>query len=261
MVLKNGKIIAQEASIDDVEGVISRDFRLKKQDEYEVKDFESDAPVCLIDLLDQLRIDATPKKEIKFPERKPQKPIARSPIKNKVGSYNSTIIRKPIASSSIKNKPASYSTIARKPISRKPIVFPEPKPYEPPKRKAYKKPKVRRNDVVDDHYSAWLGEQPCVITGMVADRGIGPYNIHCHHVRGRIPRNDHNQVPLIGFMHTWHGDSYHVMGRHSFLEKWRDKIGDADCIIEYFESHAKAFKAEYDLIHGDAQKRCEEISD
>ncbi|MDQ6999023.1 MAG: hypothetical protein Q9M17_09955 [Mariprofundus sp.] len=88
MVLKNGKIIAQESSMDDVEGVISRDFRVKKQDEYEVKDFESDASsVCLVEMLDQLRADATPRKEIKFSERKRQKPIARntpiarSPIK------------------------------------------------------------------------------------------------------------------------------------------------------------------------------------
>jgi len=239
MVLKNGKIIAHENSIEDVEGVISRDFRIKKQDEYEVKDFESNESLCMIELLQQLRIDAKPKKEIKFPERKPQKPIAR----------------KPITRSTIKNKPISYSTIARKPIARKPIarkpiVFPEPKPYESPKRKAHKKPKVRRNDVIDDHYSAWLGEQACIITGMEADRGIGPYNIHCHHIRGRVPRNDYNQVPLIGFMHTWHSDSYHVMGKQSFLEKWRNKVGDAECIIEYFETHAKAFKEQYDLIHG-----------
>ncbi|RLL48982.1 hypothetical protein D8Y20_13425 [Mariprofundus sp. EBB-1] len=261
MVLKNGKIIAQESSMDDVEGVISRDFRVKKQDEYEVKDFESDASVCLVELLDQLRADATPQKEIKFPERKRQKPIARntpiarSPIKNKPGDFT-TSARKPIKRTGITRKPIDWEK-----TERKAIVFPQAKPYEPPKRKAYKKPKVRRNDVVDDHYSAWLGEQPCIITGMVAERGIGPYNMHCHHVRGRIPRNDYNQVPLIGFMHTWHGDSYHVMGRHSFLEKWRDKIGDADCIIEYFESHAKAFKAEYDLIHGHDQKKCEDISD
>jgi len=243
MVLKNGKIISHEDSMQDVEALIGRDFRLKKQDEYEVKDFKLDESVCLIELLEQLRIEATPKKEIKFLERKPQKPIARSAIKNRPFSYN-TKARKPIA---------------RKPIARKPVQFPEPKPFEAAKRKSHKKPKVRRNDVVDDHYSTWLGQQACIITGMEADRGIGPYNMHCHHVRGRIPRNDYNQVPLIGFMHTWHGDSYHVIGKHSFLEKWRDKIGDAECIIEYFESHAQAFKAQYDLIHG-GDKNGEEIS-
>ncbi len=250
MVLKNGKIIAHEDSIEDVEGVIARDFRVKKQDAYEVNDFESDEAVCLIELLNLLRTDATPKKEIKFPERKPQKPIARS-----------AIARKPVSFNNAPRKPIARKAITRKPIARKPIVFPEPKPYEPPKRKAYKKPKVRRNDVVDDHYSAWLGQQPCIITGMEADRGIGPYNIHCHHVRGRIPRDDYNQVPLIGFMHTWHGDSYHVMGKHSFLEKWRDKIGDAECIIEYFESHAKEFKTQYDLLYPKDSSRCDEISD
>ncbi len=239
MVLKNGKIIAHEDTFEDVEGVISRDFRFKKQDDYEVKDLESDEHTCLIELLEQLRIDARPKKEIKFPERKAQKPIARS-----------AIVRKPISYPTAPRKP-----ITRKPIQRKPVDFSKVKSYETPKRKAYNKPKVRRNDVVDDHYSAWLGQQPCIITGMTADRGIGPYNIHCHHVRGRIPRNDYNQVPLIGFMHTWHGDSYHVMGKNSFLEKWRDKIGDADCIIEYFESHAKLFKSQYDLIHAKDRKR------
>ena len=232
MIIKNQKILSLEVSVDDLEGAIGRDFRVKKQDLYEAKDLESDEMVCLEELLKQLRIDATPRKEIKYQPRKERKPIARS---------TKPIARKPIT--------RSTTQIARTPIAHKPIPWPPNKPFVQPKNKPYKKPKPGRNDIIDDEYSTWLGEQPCVITGQVADRGIGPYNTHCHHVRGRARgrRNDYNQVPLIGHLHTYADHSYHVLGKSEFLEKWKDHIPDSvDDIVEFFESCARVLKDQYD---------------
>lgn len=165
MILKNQKILGIEPSIDDVHGAIGRDFRVKKQDHYEVQDLELDQVHCVEQLLKQLQVDATPQKEVKFPAPKQRKPIARS---------STPIARKPIA--------RSRQPIARSPVVRKPVAFPPNKPFVQPERKPYKKPKPGRNDIIDDHYSAWLGTQPCIITGQVAERGIGPYNTHCHHI-------------------------------------------------------------------------------
>jgi len=234
MILKNGKIIGHEGleTMADVKAAIGRDFRVKKQDCYEVQDLESDEIVCVEELLNQLRIDATPRKEIKFPTQKQRKPIARS---------SKPIARKPIA--------RSQKPIARSPIVQKPVEFPPNKPFVQPERKAYKKPKPGRNDIIDDAYSKWLGTQPCVITGMVAERGIGPYNTHCHHIRGRTRgrRNDYCQIPITGHLHTYANHSYHVLGKSGFLEKWKDHIPDGvNDIVEYFDACAKAFKEQYD---------------
>jgi len=227
MLLKNNKIIGHEATLEDIEATIMRDFRVKKQAAYVVQDLESDGIVCVEALLNQLHLDATPRKEIKFPVQKPRKPIARP--------------TKPIARST---KP-----IARTPIARKPAAFPPNKPFVQAERMPYKKPKPGRNDIIDPLFSAWLGTQPCIITGTSGERGVGPYNIHCHHIRGRARgrRNDHMQVPLMGHLHTYANHSYHVLGKSSFLEKWKDHLPDGvDDIVEFFESRAKAFKEQYD---------------
>ncbi|PIX54722.1 MAG: hypothetical protein COZ50_06405, partial [Zetaproteobacteria bacterium CG_4_10_14_3_um_filter_54_28] len=79
--------------------------------------------------------------------------------------------------------------------------------------------------------------------------------IRCHvrpeyaHIRGRARgrRNDYQQVPLTGHLHTYANHSYHVLGKSGFLDKWREHIpGDVDDIIEYFDARAKAFKQQYD---------------
>lgn len=214
LILKNDKIIGRENSITDVEAAIGRDFRVKKQDSYEVKDLSADESICVLELVDALRDAATPRKEFKLPPRKevkfpPRKAFKAQPYKE--------------------------------------IVFPVRKEYVKPTPKAYKKPRQGRNDIIDDHYSKWLGEQPCVLTGMIAERGTGPQNIHCHHIKGRRPRNDYNQVPLMGFAHSWGGMSYHDLGKIRFLEKWHDKLIGVECIIEYFEDHAGALKEQYDF--------------
>ncbi|WP_240924012.1 hypothetical protein [Mariprofundus ferrooxydans] len=228
MILKNQKIHAIESSVDDVNASIGRDFRVKKQDSYEVQDLKSGEKVCVEALLKRLRVDATPVKEVKISPQKQRKPIARS--------------TRPIA-----RTPITRST---KPIARQPASFPSNKSGSVQSwRASGKKPKPGRNDIIDDQYSAWLGGQPCIITGMVADRGVGPDSMHCHHIRGRSRgrRNDYAQVPLIGHMHTWSNHSYHVLGKSSFLERWKDYIPDGvDDIVVYFEARAKAFKAQYD---------------
>lgn len=239
LLLKNNKIIGYEASVADAEASIRRDFRIRKQDLYELQDLESNEVVCVDGLLRQLRIAAAPQKEIKFPPQKERKPLPRS--SKPIARSTKPIARTPIA--------RSTRPIARTPIVREPVECSPNKPFVQPDRKAYKRPKPGRNDIIDDKFSAWLGTQPCVITGMVAERGAGPYHIHCHHIRGRArgKRNDHNQVPLMGHLHTYANHSYHVLGKNGFLEKWKDHMPDGvDDIVEYFESRAKAFKAQYD---------------
>lgn len=99
-----------------------------------------------------------------------------------------------------------------------------------------KKPKVKNYDVVDDKYSKWLGEQVCCISGINAERGAGVNNIHCHHIHGRTPRrNDYKQVPLIGWLHSWGGKSYHDNTKADFIKK---NLVMTDNIIEYFEDLA-----------------------
>lgn len=114
------------------------------------------------------------------------------------------------------------------------------------KQKKPSKPKVKRNDIVDDKYSAWLGTQPCVVTGQVAERGAGAYNMHCHHIHGRGGgRNDYMQVPLMGHVHSWGGKSYHSCAKSDFIAHWGLMITD---VIEFFEDHARRLKEEYDEL-------------
>ena len=88
------------------------------------------------------------------------------------------------------------------------------------KKKTFTKPKktrVKKSDIIDDDYSKWLGTQPCVITGIIAERGAGANNIHCHHIYGRSRgRNDYMQVPLIGWCHSWGNKAYHNLAESDF---------------------------------------------
>lgn len=106
-----------------------------------------------------------------------------------------------------------------------------------------KKPKVGRNDVIDDEYSEWLGRQPCVITGKTAKRGIGANDMHCHHIYGRgRGRNDHLQVPLMGYVHSWGNKSYHSTTKEQFNDYWGLQGVSA---IELFLEKAEELRAEY----------------
>lgn len=112
------------------------------------------------------------------------------------------------------------------------------------KQKKPKRPKVKRNDVIDDDYSKWLGTQPCVVTGQVTERGAGAYNMHCHHIHGRGGgRNDYMQVPLMGHVHSWGGRSYHSCAKSDFIKHHNLMVTN---IVEYFEDHARRLKDEYD---------------
>lgn len=96
-----------------------------------------------------------------------------------------------------------------------------------------KKPKAKRNDIIDDNYSKWLGTQRCCITGQKAKRGIGANNMHCHHIYGRNGIiNDYIQVPLIGWVHSWNNKAYHNNTKSDYIKK--NKIM-TDNIIEFFE--------------------------
>ena len=107
------------------------------------------------------------------------------------------------------------------------------------------KSRVGRNDIIDDKYSAWLGRQPCVVTGQVAVRGVGAYNMHCHHIYGRNGgRNDYMQVPLMGYVHSWGARSYHSCSKSDFIKYHGLAVDD---LLEYFEEQARKLKAEYDL--------------
>ena len=111
------------------------------------------------------------------------------------------------------------------------------------KRKKPSKPKVKKNDVVDDAYSAWLGRQKCVVTGQTAPRGAGAHNMHCHHIHGRgRGRNDHLQVPLMGFAHSWGGKSYHSAGRAEFRAHYGLICED---VVAYFVECAADFRKRY----------------
>lgn len=106
------------------------------------------------------------------------------------------------------------------------------------------KPKVKRNDIIDNKYSKWLGKQPCVITGQVAVRGIGDYNMHCHHIHGRNGgRNDYMQVPLIGRIHSWGSKSYHSCSKSDFIQHHHLNTTD---VIGFFEYHAKRLRRGYE---------------
>ena len=111
------------------------------------------------------------------------------------------------------------------------------------KKPKVKKPKVGRNDIIDDEYSAWLGRQPCVISGKTAKRGTGAQNMHCHHIHGRgRGRNDHLQVPLMGYIHSWGNKSYHSSTKEDFNDQWGLQGQDA---VEFFLAKAEGLRAEY----------------
>lgn len=106
-----------------------------------------------------------------------------------------------------------------------------------------KKAKVRKCDIIDNKYTKWLGTQPCVITGIVAERGVGPYNIHCHHIHGRsLGRNDYMQVPLIGFLHSWGDKAYHNNTKKDFCKKNGIMVDD---IVKFFEEKARYYVEKY----------------
>ena len=107
-----------------------------------------------------------------------------------------------------------------------------------------KKPKAKRNDVIDNKYSKWLATQPCVVTGKIASRGAGQDDMHCHHIHGRARgRNDYMQVPLIGYAHTWGSQAYHYLGKTEFSIVWGIETDD---IVKHFELLAVKLKIKYD---------------
>jgi hypothetical protein len=110
-----------------------------------------------------------------------------------------------------------------------------------PKKKPTKK-KTRRNDVIDNKYSEWLGTQPCVITGRTAKRGAGANDMHCHHINGRVPRNDYQQVPLIGYVHSWGADSYHSLSQKDFARIYLDENTD---VKKFFTKKANELLIKY----------------
>jgi hypothetical protein len=112
------------------------------------------------------------------------------------------------------------------------------------KKKCVSRPKVKKGDIIDDKYSKWLAAQPCVITGATtASRGIGPNDMHCHHIHGRgRGRNDHLQVPMMGFVHSWGPTSYHSIARSDFITVHGLCV---DNIIEYFEDCSNEFLLQY----------------
>lgn len=115
-----------------------------------------------------------------------------------------------------------------------------------PKPIKQKSNRVRRNDVIDDDYSKWLGQQPCVVTGRKAERGTGANNMHCHHIHGRTPRNDYMQVPLMGYVHSWGADSYHSLSKSDFIDIHCLMVND---LVGLFEEHAVRLKEEYYKQH------------
>lgn len=121
-------------------------------------------------------------------------------------------------------------------------------------KKPARKPKQGRNDRIDDQYSAWLGQQPCVVTGIKAKRGAGAHDMHCHHIHGRRgihARNDYMQVPLLGNVHSWGVTALHNVTKEEFLKNWKHVLIGVENITEYFEDHARAFKEQYDIETGE----------
>lgn len=229
MVLRNDKIINNNAeTIDDAQDTIRIDFKYRKHDDYVVISLSDDEPVDITEFLLEVRVDKTPVKKIKIPRQKQYDPndMTNNSMKERV--YKEPKQRKPL------------------PRSQKRI----------PQRRDVQR--VGKNDIIDDSYSVWLGTKPCLITGAVSDRGAGPNNIHCHHVKGRRPRNDYNQVPLMGTVHAYGGMSYHELGPTMFLDKWKkflrehnqDTLNGVYDIVEFFEDHAAKFKEEYDELQG-----------
>ena len=107
------------------------------------------------------------------------------------------------------------------------------------------KQKEKNNDIIDDAYSAWLGTQACVITGRKSKRGVGVDNMHCHHIDGRNGiRNDYEQVPLMGYVHSWGAMAYHNNTKKDFIAKNMLIIEDIkeffhDCANELLKKYVK----------------------
>ena len=104
-------------------------------------------------------------------------------------------------------------------------------------------PKVKKSDTLDEKYKKWLAQKPCVVTGIIAQRGIGANDIHIHHIYSRNKgTNDYITVPLIGFTHSWGGASYHSSTKADYIKHHKLMVED---IIEYFEDCADEFVNEY----------------
>lgn len=117
------------------------------------------------------------------------------------------------------------------------------KPCKWNNKKKSTKPKVKKNDVIDEKYLKHLAKKACVVTGIKAKRGIGPNDMHIHHIYSRNKgRNDYIAVPLIGFAHTWGGTAYHSNTKGDYIKKHKLIVED---IIEYFEDYADEFVSEY----------------
>jgi hypothetical protein len=128
-----------------------------------------------------------------------------------------------------KNKEKKQSTFGKKPTKWNNIGI--------------KKTKVKKYDVIDEDYLKWLGTQPCVVTGILAKRGVGANEMHIHHINGRNPvRNDYETVPLIGMLHTWGSNAYHQNTKADFIKKNKLLVDD---IKEYFKEIAESYKKEY----------------
>ena len=115
------------------------------------------------------------------------------------------------------------------------------------KKSTFGKPKPRkqkRNDIIDDDYTAWLSAQPCVITGKTAERGAGQYNIHIHHIDGRgRGTNDYETVPLMGYIHSWGLGSYHSSAPSDFKKKHLPNLKGS--VKNFFRGEAERLRQKY----------------
>jgi len=257
MVSVNIKLLGTGNSIEDVERLIKNRFNHRRDDIYEVKNLDNDSLICISDFIAELKDAAKPKKEFKFPEPKPYiKPKQKTYVKPK--PYTKPKQKKyedikwpkrrpystPDPKSHVKGELKTHVKPKKNPKQTKyeDIKWPEPKPHKPRR--------IGKNDIIDDDYCRWLGTQPCIITGREAERGIGPQNIHCHHISGRRPKNDYLQVPLLGLVHSWGPLSYHDLGKTRFLKKWQEQgvLLEVYDVIKYFEEHAARLKKEYDTM-------------
>lgn len=100
--------------------------------------------------------------------------------------------------------------------------------------------KIKKTDIIDKNYSAWLRGQACVITGKVG-------SCHAHHIFGRYPsQNDYLQVPLVHYVHNIAPYSLHECGSSDFIEHWEIDLRDCENIKEYFYSMVSYFIKKYE---------------
>lgn len=120
---------------------------------------------------------------------------------------------------------------------------------KPQKNKIHKKTKVKNGDLIDEAYLSWLSKQPCVITGCKASRGLNQFDMHIHHIDGRIPnRNDYEAIPLMGYVHSWNKTAYHNMTKEEFSLEY---FGICIDIKSYFHDKAKKLFQEYKSLGGE----------